>query len=97
MIRSGAVLVALSLLALLGAIVVHDGQGASWLIATSVALCVAGVSLMVVAPWPTTRRPLRVQLVHDDTDDADRARAELATELLAALDAAHADDRAHRR
>ena len=88
MLRSGAVLVGCSLLALLGAIVVHDGQGASWLIATSVALCVAGVSLMVVAPWPTTRRPLRVQLVEADEDDP---RAQLAAELLAAHRARHAD------
>ena len=80
MLRSGALLVGVGLLALLGAILVHEGQGASWLIATSVAATVAGVALMVVAPWPTERRPLRVQLVEPDP------RAELTREILDALD-----------
>jgi hypothetical protein len=88
MIRSGAVLVGCGLLALLGAILVHQGQGASWLIATSVGLTVAGTALLVVAPYPGTRRPLRVQLAPPADEDE---RAVLAAELLAALDATHAD------
>jgi hypothetical protein len=87
MLRSGALLVGCGLLALLGAILVHQGQGASWLIATSVALTVAGTALLVVAPYPGTRRPLRVQLVDDQADE----QAVAAREILDAHARRHAD------
>lgn len=92
MIRIGGVLVGCGLLALLAAVLVHDGQGASWLIATSIGLTVAGTAILVTAPYPGTRRPLLVELAPPADEDA---RTILAAELLAALDATH-DDRADR-
>lgn len=90
MLRSGALLVGVGLLALLAAIIVSDKQAASWLIATAVAATVAGVSLLLVAPWPGERRPLLVKLVDEPADDE---QVTAAREILDAHARRHADGR----